>query len=88
MQIESVLAKATKLGIRVDRHVLGRSLAKVKESLSTLVQAADAEGLPSRYSSNKDIAAWFYDELMVTPVVKTRAGGRSVAKGVLEQGGQ
>jgi len=38
MQIESVLAKATKLGIRVDRHVLGRSLAKVKESLSTLFQ--------------------------------------------------
>jgi len=85
MQIESVLANATELGIRVDRQVLGRSLAKVKESLATLVQAADAEGLPSRYSSNKDISAWFYDELMVTPIVKTGSGGRSVAKGVLEQ---
>jgi len=85
MQIESVLSGATELGIRVDRQVLGSSLTKVNESLSTLVQQALDEGLPSRYSSNKDIAAWFYDELMVTPVVTTRAGGRSVAKGVLEQ---
>jgi len=85
MQIEEVLSGATELGIRIDRKVLGRHLTKVNESLSTLVQDADAEGLPSRYSSNKDIAEWFYDELMVTPVVTTKAGGRSVAKGVLEQ---